>query len=532
VPGALDLIIQRLGTDVVAEITGRSRRIVRKDDRLVVENRAASASLAETQAFMDDQKRVLIFSDAGGTGRSYHAELSAKNRRLRVHYLLEAGWKADSAIQGLGRTNRTNQAQPPVFRPIATNVQAEKRFLSTIARRLDTLGAITKGQRQTGGQGMFRPEDNLESAYGRDALYQLYCRLYQGKVEGCSLQQFQETTGLRLTDDTGLREDLPPINTFLNRLLALTIDQQNTLFDSFETLLTARIEGAIAAGVYDMGLETLHADSSEIVGRSIIYTHPGSGAETRLLTVRQKIRNHPMDVETALGYVGTSGVQLVRNARSQRVAVLMPTASLIDEEGEMVPRVQLVKPMETTKLTLDVLADSHWEETDAETFTAAWTAEITDIPEYRDNDVHIVTGLLLPIWKKLPSEGTRVYRLQADSGERVIGRRVPETWAASVTGDYLTIPPAQAAAILRDGRAVLSLADGLELRRVRVMNDYRIELCNFTDSMRGELVACGLFHEIINWKMRQFVPVATAETVLTKLLELYPVQKLSERQAA
>jgi hypothetical protein len=52
------------------------------------------------------------------TGRSYHADLTAKNRRQHVHYLLEAGWKADTAIQGLGRSNRTNQAQPPLFRPI------------------------------------------------------------------------------------------------------------------------------------------------------------------------------------------------------------------------------------------------------------------------------------------------------------------------------------------------------------------------------------------------------------------------------
>ncbi|MGD9846207.1 MAG: strawberry notch-like NTP hydrolase domain-containing protein, partial [Variibacter sp.] len=139
VHGALDQIVQRFGTDMVAEVTGRSRRIIRKTgsdriDRLVVENRAGSANLAETQAFMDDVKRILAFSEAGGTGRSYHAELSVRNRRLRIHYLLEAGWKADAAIQGLGRTNRTNQAQPPLFRPIATNVKAEKRFLSTIAR--------------------------------------------------------------------------------------------------------------------------------------------------------------------------------------------------------------------------------------------------------------------------------------------------------------------------------------------------------------------------------------------------------------
>ena len=196
VPGALDQIVQRFGTDMVAEVTGRSRRIVRKGDRLIVENRAASANLAETAAFMDDAKRILVFSDAGGTGRSYHAELSARNRRLRVHYLLEPGWKADAAIQGLGRTNRTNQAQPPLFRPIATDVKAEKRFLSTIARRLDTLGAITRGQRQTGGQGLFRPEDNLESHYGRDALRQLYMLLVRGKVEGCSLQTFEDATGL------------------------------------------------------------------------------------------------------------------------------------------------------------------------------------------------------------------------------------------------------------------------------------------------------------------------------------------------
>jgi len=261
VPGALDQIVQRFGTDTAAEVTGRSRRVVRKDDRLAVETRAASANLAETAAFMDDVKRILVFSDAGGTGRSYHADLSARNRRLRVHYLLEPGWKADAAIQGLGRTNRTNQAQPPLFRPIATDVKAEKRFLSTIARRLDTLGAITRGQRQTGGQGLFRPEDNLESPYARDALRQLYLLLVRGKVEGCSLRMFEDITGLKLTDDNGVKDELPPITTFLNRLLALTIDMQGVLFTAFEQLLTAKVEGAIASGVYDIGLETLQAES-------------------------------------------------------------------------------------------------------------------------------------------------------------------------------------------------------------------------------------------------------------------------------
>lgn len=162
------------------------------------------------------------------TGRSYHADLQAKNQHLRVHYLLEAGWKADSAIQGLGRSNRTNQAQPPLFRPVTTNVKGEKRFLSTIARRLDSLGALTRGQRQTGGQGLFREEDNLESPYAKAALRQLYHAVHAGRLECCSLKDFEAHTGLALTDSEGyLKEDLPPIAQFLNRVLALRIELQN-----------------------------------------------------------------------------------------------------------------------------------------------------------------------------------------------------------------------------------------------------------------------------------------------------------------
>jgi hypothetical protein len=208
VQGALDQILHRFGTDLVAEVTGRSRRIVRRNQRFCVETRPASANFAETAAFMDDDKRILIFSDAGGTGRSYHADLACRNQRLRIHYLLEPGWRADAAIQGLGRSNRTNQKQPPVFRPIATDVKGEKRFLSTIARRLDTLGAITRGQRQTGGQGLFRADDNLESAYAKAALRQFYQLLHAGRIEGCSLTEFQEATGLDLCDQDGsLKEE-------------------------------------------------------------------------------------------------------------------------------------------------------------------------------------------------------------------------------------------------------------------------------------------------------------------------------------
>lgn len=534
VPGALDQVIQHFGTDIVAEVTGRSRRIVRKGERLVVEHRAGSANLAETSAFMDDAKRILVFSDAGGTGRSYHAELSARNRRLRVHYLLEPGWKADAAIQGLGRTNRTNQAQPPLFRPIATDVKAEKRFLSTIARRLDTLGAITRGQRQTGGQGLFRPEDNLESQYGRDALRQLYTLLARGKVEGCSLERFEDSTGLKLTDTNGLKDDLPPITTFLNRLLALTIELQNILFTVFEQLLAARIEGAVASGTYDLGLETLRAESFVVTDRSTIYTHPGTGAETRLLTITQRQRNHPVSLDDALARRSDDRAVLLINERSGRAAVQLPAPSFMLDEGEIERRVRLIRPMEQHSAPFTMMAESHWVEADRDGFAAAWVAELAEVPEFTETAIHVVAGLLLPIWKRLPNESTRVYRLQTDAGERVIGRKVSATWVTNVlAADAPALTPDAAFGALMAGRTVLELAEGLQLRRARVMGAYRIELSGFNDTMRDRLRAYGLFGEIISWKLRMFVPTdASGAQVLSKVLEQYPIVRISERESA
>ncbi len=540
VPGALDQIVQRFGTDMVAEVTGRSRRIVRKPgvgatgDRLAVENRAPSANLAETAAFMDDLKRILVFSDAGGTGRSYHAELSAKNQRLRVHYLLEPGWKADAAIQGLGRTNRTNQAQPPLFRPIATDVKAEKRFLSTIARRLDTLGAITRGQRQTGGQGLFRPEDNLESSYARDALRQLYLLIVRGKIEGCSLHRFESATGLKLMDDNGIKDELPPITTFLNRLLALTIELQGILFTAFEQLLDAKVSGAIASGVYDVGLETLTAESFVVTDRTTIYTHPASGAETRLLTMTQRTRNRPLSLDDALGWLDDRGAKLLVNERSGRAAVQVPAPSLMLDDGEIERRVRLIRPMEHHHASLKSITESHWQEADRSVFATAWTRELGDVPTFSESTIHIVAGLLLPVWKQLPNESTRVYRLQTDDGERIIGRRVSPAWAANAASTGTTSLSADDAyAALSDGRTILDLAEGLQLRRVRVMGANRIELSGFTEAMRDRLRAYGLFTEIISWSLRFFVPIdSTGPTVLGKLLDTYPVARIGEREAA
>ena len=385
VPGALDQIIHHFGTEIVAEVTGRSRRIVKRvgpggDVRFAVENRPGSANLAETQAFMDDLKRILVFSEAGGTGRSYHADLGARNQRLRIHYGLEMGWKADAAIQGFGRDHRTNQKQPPRYRPVSTNVKGQKRFISTIAKRLDSLGAITRGQRQTGGQNMFRPEDNLESWYAHDALNQLYRLLAQGKVEGCSLSEFEDATGLSLLDrEGGFRDELPGISTFLNRMLALTIARQDILFDAFEGLLLARIEGAIASGTYELGLETLHAEHFEVIDRRTIYTHPGTGADTLLLTIERQDRLRPLTLDEALAMVDERGGKMLVNAKTGRAAVQRRARSVTDDDGGARPRARLVWPLSDTIVPAEMLATSRWEPAERAAFADAWTAELAEL---------------------------------------------------------------------------------------------------------------------------------------------------------
>ncbi|KAF5881638.1 bifunctional class I SAM-dependent methyltransferase/DEAD/DEAH box helicase [Rhizobium sp. PEPV16] len=542
IPTALDQIVQHFGTSQVAEITGRSRRIVRREDsgsiaRYAVQNRPGSANLDEARAFMDDEKGILVFSDAGGTGRSYHTDLAAKNQRLRLHNLLEAGWRADVAIQGLGRSHRTNQKQPPRFRMIATNVKAERRFLSTIARRLDTLGAITRGQRQTGGQGMFRSEDNLESQYARDALRQFYGLLHAGRIEGCSLETFESITGLSLTsEEGGLKDELPPIQTFLNRMLALTIAMQNLLFEAFEQLLAARVEGAIAAGIYDKGLETITADSMTVTDRRLIYTHPVTGAQSHLLTIERRDRNAPMQLRDVQSLVSQDPrAKLMINGKSGRPAVMVPTRSIMLDDGSVQPRVSLIRPMDELRFETRQLEETSWEEADEQAFVLAWNTDVAAVPKFSTSVVHIVSGLLLPIWKLLPQDFCRVRRLQTDDGERIVGRVIAPDRLAGLCRNFgidqtQVLAGDQAWTALVDGSSIVGLAGDMTLRRVRVMNEYRVELTGFTDGMRDWLRSIGLFSEMINWKLRFFVPVTDeGAEILSKLMQRHRLVDVARR---
>lgn len=158
----------------------------------------ASVCGQERKAFQSGRKRIAIITDAGATGASLHADKKEANQQPRLHICAELGWSAARVVQSFGRTHRTNQACPPEcarapppaarasapraasepcsrpsphtrtppHRPsflrgryclLTTECAAEKRCAAVIAKRLESLGALTKGDRRaaTGEVGLF-----------------------------------------------------------------------------------------------------------------------------------------------------------------------------------------------------------------------------------------------------------------------------------------------------------------------------------------------------------------------------------------
>jgi hypothetical protein len=528
IKAALDALLERFGHDNVAEVTGRSKRIIpAAGGQQKIETRTVRSAQADAAAFMDGTKRILIFSDAGGTGRSYHASLDVPNQQQRVHLLLEPGWRADRAIQGLGRTHRTHQASAPLFRPVTTDCKGELRFTSTIARRLDSLGALTRGQRQTGGQNLFDPADNLESEYAKAALVTWFHLLVAGKLTSTTLADFEERTGLALLDADGvIKEDLPPIQRWLNRLLALPIGHQNVIFDEFLALVETRVAAARNAGTLDIGVETMQVETATILEDTLLRTDPMSGATSHLLTIEVARRRNPVSLERALKLASSDNTAVfLRNGRSGKVALKTRARSGMTEEGTPVPRVELLRPTRREFLREHDLFETAWEPCDQSVFAAAWSTEAEEAANTVDSEIiRIATGLLLPIWSALPSDHLAVNRIVDAEGKSWLGRMVSPEHVGKLLKDLgveTTAPlsPSETLRAIQGGGSIALVRPvPCELKRSRVNGSWRIEIAGAPANQLAWFKSLGCFTEVIQYRTRLFVPTEKAEAIITALI--------------
>ena len=524
IPAALDQILWAFGDEAVAEVTGRSIRPLKSSDgALFIEKRSPSSNSSETQAFMDGEKNILIFSDAGGTGRSYHAAQTAKNQKRRRHYLLEPGWRADAAIQGLGRTHRSAQVSAPFFRVCTSDVHGEKRFTSTISKRLDQLGALTKGQRETGSQGMFREEDNLESPIARSALRGYYADLAAGRAEAMGYETFTDWTALRLIDKDGvLLEELPPIQRFLNRVLALPIHMQNALFAEFMQRIADQTERARDAGTLDLGVETLRGETIRQVSAEDLWTCPQSGAVTRIIGLEV---TDPVHIARADGALGNNFDKIpMVNRASGRVGLISKRPMQMYDEDMVTLMRKVIRPTGKSYLEEAKFEASAWEAVEQSEFIRLWDDEADSLPKTTTTKLYLLTGLLLPIWKTIPTSNERIYRVTSEGCASMIGRTLSEEGAAALRARFMTGTPETPSEMLTAAlgtTAPVDLGRGMTLTRRRVAGDVRLEIGGADKGTIDGLKTLGCFTEIIAFQLRVFVPHGAgvdAEAILTRIV--------------
>ena len=532
--GPLEMLLDAFGADNVAEVTGRTRRVVEKPDengnmKRVVESRGAASGIADANMFQDGKKRILVFSDAGGTGRSYHADLRAKNQQQRVHYLLQPGWSASKAVQGFGRTHRSNQASAPIFRLVTTNVMGQKRFTSTIARRLDQLGALTKGQRQASG-GVFGEKDNLENPIAMDALATFYKSADKEVLKKLGLYD-------KLFDEWGrINEgspDLRDISKFLNRILSLEVDEQNATFQQFYDTFERMMDAAIANGTVDMGLENFRADKVEVLDETVIRKDP-SGADTRY--VQMKVYRKPEIIPfSSLENSDRNFKGLVR-LEDGSVRAVYEISSKTTDKGEVQRRFSLESPVRGTRsVYVENTLKEKTTKINKNEWARAWKSEIEKAPEYSETTLHLLTGTLLPIWNRLPANNTRVMRVVTSDGKQYLGRVIRSDQIDGVLRSFGTnrtmqtyTPEQLSDLVLKQGKEISLRDNRVKIMRRRVSGEWRMEITGNNIWYIAKQHP-GVFSERINYDYRYFIPTGEAGTdVLSDITKDNPVVDVRE----
>ncbi|KAL5731294.1 udp-glycosyltransferase [Ranunculus cassubicifolius] len=496
-----DIIDQLGGPDKVAEMTGRKGMLVRSSNGKGVVYQARNTkevaldmvNMHEKQLFMDGKKFVAIISEAGSAGVSLQADKRAINQRRRVHITLELPWSADRAIQQFGRTHRSNQASAPEYRLLFTNLGGERRFASIVAKRLESLGALTQGDRRAGPS---LSAYNYDSAYGKRALAMMY-RYIMEQVSlqvippGCSPEKPETienyiikakaalvSVGIIRDSLLGngenhghfsgriLDSDMHDVGRFLNRLLGLHPDVQNRLFEFFVSILDGIVQTARTEGQFDSGIVDVRANAIELQGPpKTVHLDRLSGASTILFTftldrgVTWELASNMLEEKTK------SGIESANDGFYESRREWMGRSHfLLAFEGSISGMFKIFRPAvgeAIREMPLTELKNKYKKMTSLEKARKGWEDEF-DVsskqcmhgpkckvgPNYctvgkRLQEVNVLGGLILPVWGtiekalsrqiRVSHKRIRVVRVETTTdNQRIVGLVIPNSAVESV----------------------------------------------------------------------------------------------------
>ncbi|KAG7480982.1 hypothetical protein MATL_G00061980 [Megalops atlanticus] len=487
-PNTLDELIDELGgPESVAEMTGRKGRVVSNGDGSIsYESRSELdvpveiLNITEKQRFMEGEKNIAIISEAASSGISLQADRRVKNQRRRVHMTLELPWSADRAIQQFGRTHRSNQVTAPEYVFLISELAGEQRFASIVAKRLESLGALTHGDRRaTETRDLSR--FNFDNKYGRNALEIVmksivnldsplvsppadfdgdFFREVRHGLIGVGLINVEDRSGILTLD-----KDHNNIGKFLNRILGMEVQQQNALFQYFSDTLTAVIQNAKKNGRYDMGILDLGSGDEKVKKTdSKKFLTPGysTSGHVELSTVI---------VERGMSWEDATHVWAEQNGPDDGFYVQVrnnkKTAILVKEVNTKKRLFLVYRPNTGKQLKLETYADirkkckkvlsedakQHWLDqynSSADTCSHAyWRGNCKKVSlglqcevGLRCRTYYVLCGSVLSVWTKVEGvlsavSGTNVkmqiVRLKTEDGQRIVGLIIPANCVAPLT---------------------------------------------------------------------------------------------------
>ena len=323
-----------------------------------------------------------------------------------------------------------------------------------------------------------------------------------------TILEFSDWTALRLIDQDGvLLDELPPIQRFLNRVLALPIHMQNALFAEFMSRIADQTERARAAGTLDLGVETLRGERVEQVSTEDLWTCPRSAAVTRIIGLKVTDPVHVLPAGAALKR-NPDKLPMVNRASGRTALVSSRPMQMYDEEIVTLMR-KVTRPTGSSYVEETKFAASAWEEIERDAFMRLWDEEADSLPKVTTTKLYLLTGLLLPIWKDIPSGNERIYRVTPEGRGSMIGRTVSEDGAAALRARFMVGAPKTPGDMLTaalGSTAPVDLGRGLTLTRRRVAGAARLEIDGVDQGAIESLKAMGCFTEIIAFQLRVFVP--------------------------